>query len=153
MVGEALPLSYLAVIAVVLSVIDIREHRLPNKILLPSYAVAAILFIPMGLDDPQGYLRSMLSAAVLFGAFLVLAIIGNGALGMGDVKLAGLLGMYLGWFGWTAVFLGGVLAFILGGIWALALLVARIFKKGTSELPFGPSMFLGAFLAMFVFSV
>ena len=83
----------------------------------------------------------------------MLGIIGNGALGMGDVKLAGLLGLYLGWFGWLAVFFGGALALILGGVWALVLLVRKLFKKKeASVLPFGPSMFLGAFLAILVFS-
>jgi leader peptidase (prepilin peptidase)/N-methyltransferase len=68
-------------------------------------------------------------------------------MGFGDVKLAGVLGMYLGFLGWPHVFAGTFAAFLLGGLWSLALLV---FRRGTlkSSIPFGPFMLAGAAAAM-----
>jgi leader peptidase (prepilin peptidase)/N-methyltransferase len=68
-------------------------------------------------------------------------------MGFGDVKLAGVLGMYLGFLGWGHVFAGTFAAFIFGGLWSLGLLVAR---RGTlqSAIPFGPFMLAGTAAAM-----
>jgi leader peptidase (prepilin peptidase)/N-methyltransferase len=79
----------------------------------------------------------------------VLALISPRSLGMGDVKLAGLLGLFLGWLGWDAVVLGAAAGFIVQAVVALLLLAGRrIGLRG--ELPFGPSMLVGAALAIFL---
>jgi leader peptidase (prepilin peptidase)/N-methyltransferase len=66
---------------------------------------------------------------------------------MGDVKLAGLLGLHLGWLGWGAVVVGAFAAFVVQAVVALVLLAARrIGLRG--ELPFGPAMLAGAALAI-----
>jgi leader peptidase (prepilin peptidase)/N-methyltransferase len=78
--------------------------------------------------------------------FLLRAVYPPG-MGFGDVKLAGVLGMYLGFLGWPHVFAGTFAAFLFGGLWSLALLVSR---RGTlkSSIPFGPFMLAGAVAAM-----
>ena len=68
-------------------------------------------------------------------------------MGFGDVKLAGVLGAYLGWLGWAEVVTGGFLGFLFGGLIGLALMASR--RAGRkSQLPFGPFMLAGAFVAI-----
>lgn len=69
-------------------------------------------------------------------------------MGGGDVKLAPLLGFYLGWLGWDAVAVGAFAGFLLGGVVGIALLAARTATR-KSRIPFGPYMLAGAFLAVF----
>ena len=68
-------------------------------------------------------------------------------LGAGDVKLAGVLGLYLGWLGWPTLVLGAFAGFLAGGLVSLALLAARRATLAT-RVPFGPSMVAGALLAI-----
>ncbi len=75
--------------------------------------------------------------------YLVLALINPSGLGLGDVKLAGLLGAFLGWLGWQQVLLGTLAAFVCSAVVALALLATRRATKKT-EFPFGPWMIVGA---------
>jgi leader peptidase (prepilin peptidase)/N-methyltransferase len=84
---------------------------------------------------------------VLTGAYLVLALLRPGQLGGGDIKLAGLIGLGLGWLGWPAVIAGAVLAFVLTAVVSLALLAARRIRLRDS-ICFGPFMLGGALLAI-----
>jgi leader peptidase (prepilin peptidase)/N-methyltransferase len=68
-------------------------------------------------------------------------------MGMGDVKLAGVLGLFLGWLGWSELLVGAFAAFLLGGVVALALLAARRVTR-SSGIPFGPWMLAGAWSAV-----
>jgi leader peptidase (prepilin peptidase)/N-methyltransferase len=70
-------------------------------------------------------------------------------MGFGDVKLAGLLGLYLGWLGWSPVLVGTFTGFLLGGVAGMALLLARRADRRTG-IPFGPAMLAGALLALFL---
>ena len=70
-------------------------------------------------------------------------------MGFGDVKLAALLGLYLGWLGWSSVAVGAFAGFLLGGVVGVALIVARRGAGRKSRIPFGPFMLAGAFLAVF----
>ncbi len=142
---------YLGAIAVALSLIDIDVHRLPNAIVLPSYAVAAVLLLLPAVVDGRwdDYLRAVLGGAILFAVYFLLAFIYPAGMGFGDVKLAGVLGGYLGWLGWGVLAVGGFLGFLLGGVVGGALMVVR--RAGRkSKIPFGPFMLLGALLAVFV---
>jgi leader peptidase (prepilin peptidase)/N-methyltransferase len=69
-------------------------------------------------------------------------------MGFGDVKLALLLGLYLGWLGWSSLAVGAFAGFLLGGIVGAALMLARRANRKT-RMPFGPYMLAGAFLAVF----
>jgi leader peptidase (prepilin peptidase) / N-methyltransferase len=136
---------YLAAIGVALAMIDIDVHRLPNAIVLPSYAVVAVLLlVPAALDGRwDDLVRALLGGLVLFAAYFLLVFIHPAGMGFGDVKLAGVLGAYLGWIGWGALAVGAFLGFLLGGLYgALLLLLRRAGRK--SAIPFGPFMLLGA---------
>jgi leader peptidase (prepilin peptidase)/N-methyltransferase len=138
---------YLAAVAIALAMIDLDVMRLPNKIVLPSYAVAAALLVPVSLaaGDPADLLRGLLAAVLLYVLYLVLAFWGMGG---GDVKLAPLLGFYLGWLGWSAVMVGAFAGFLLGGLVGGTLLALKLANR-RSRIPFGPYMLAGAFLAVF----
>jgi leader peptidase (prepilin peptidase)/N-methyltransferase len=85
---------------------------------------------------------------VLFAVFLLLALLAPAGLAMGDVKLAAVLGLHLGWVSWRAVVLGGAAGFVVQAVAALVLLaVRRVGRKG--ELPFGPALLVGALFALF----
>ena len=87
-----------------------------------------------------------IGSAALF-AFLLAALLSPGGegLGLGDVKLAGVLGALLGWWGWDVALVGLLSGFVLGGLGALALLLTRrVDRRGS--LAFGPAMLLGAYL-------
>jgi leader peptidase (prepilin peptidase)/N-methyltransferase len=75
--------------------------------------------------------------------YLVLLLVYPAGMGFGDVKLAGVLGMYLGWAGWGALLVGGFAAFVLGGLFSIGLLLTRRATR-KSGVPFGPWMLLGA---------
>lgn len=142
-------LLYLAALTVVATTIDLQHHRLPDAIVLPSYpAMLALLALalagPAGLPD---YGRALLAGVAMFAAYLVLAMISPSGLGGGDVKLAGVLGLVLGWYGWWQVLVGSFSAFFLGAIVGLALMVlGRAGRK--SKIPFGPFMFLGTYVGL-----
>ena len=142
---------YLAAIAVVLTLIDVDVRRLPNAIVLPSYVVGAVLLLlpAVAAGEWDAYLRALLGALVLFALYFALAFAYPAGMGFGDVKLAGVLGLYLGWLGWGELAVGAFLGFLLGGAWGAALLLAK--RAGRkSAIPFGPFMLGGALLAVFV---
>ncbi len=139
----------LAVAAVLLTVVDLQHRLLPNRVVLPALAGGVVLLLLPALADGawDQLLRATLGAAALFAAYLALALASPGGLGMGDVKLAALLGLYLGWLGWAAVVLGALAGFVVQAAVALALLATRrIGLRG--ELPFGPAMLAGAALVI-----
>lgn len=140
---------YLAAIAVALAAIDLDVMRLPDRIVLPSYLVALVLLAPAVIAGQSwaAVTRGLVAAALLFTFYFLLAALPKG-MGAGDVKLAGLLGLYLGWLGWSSVAVGTFAGFLLGGLAGAVLMVLR--RAGRkSRIPFGPAMLAGAFLAVF----
>jgi leader peptidase (prepilin peptidase) / N-methyltransferase len=141
---------YLSAIAVALAVIDLDVKRLPNVIVLPSYGVAVLLLlVAAALGTEWGAIvRGLAAMALLFLLYLALALVYPAGMGLGDVKLAGLLGLYLGWLGWSSVAVGAFTAFLIGGLVGVALLIGRRADRKTA-MPFGPAMLAGALLAVF----
>jgi len=144
---------YLAAVAVALAVIDLQVRRLPDAIVLPSYLVGALLIVPAGAAraDWGSAGRGLLAMAALATFYLAIALLYPGGMGFGDVKLAGLLGLYLGWLGWSSVWVGTFTGFLLGGLVGSALLLTRRATRKTA-IPFGPFMLAGAMLALFIAS-
>lgn len=140
---------YLAAVAVALAAIDLDVQRLPDRIVLPSYVVAVLLLLPATVAGPgwTAVARGLAAAALLYAGYWLLWRFPRG-MGGGDVKLAPLLGLYLGWLGWSAVAVGAFAGFLLGGVVGIALLAARVAHR-RSRIPFGPFMLAGAFLAIF----
>ena len=141
---------YLAAVGIALAAIDIDTKRLPDVIVKPSYAVAAVLLGGAAALDHEWstLLRVALGGAALGLFYLLLLVIYPRGMGWGDVKLAGVLGMYLGWLGWGSVVVGGFLGFLLGGVVGAGLMLAGRAGRKT-KIPYGPYMIVGAFLAVF----
>ncbi|MGO4301098.1 prepilin peptidase [Leifsonia sp. RAF41] len=140
---------YLTAITIALALIDLDTHRLPNTIVLPSYVVGLVLLGAAALvaGDPMALLRAVIGAAALYVFYLILALVYPGGMGFGDVKLAGALGLFLGYLGWAPLVVGAFAAFLLGGLFALVLVVTRRAGRG-SGIPFGPWMLAGAWLGI-----
>ena len=140
---------YLAAVSIALALIDIDVRRLPDAIVLPSYPVAALLLSGAALLDgnPATILRVLLGGAAAFAFYFVLAFAYPAGMGLGDVKLAGVLGMYLGFLGWGEVLVGLFMGFLVGGLVGVALILLR--RAGRkSKIPFGPYMLIGAWIAV-----
>ena len=150
----ALPaLLYLAAVSIALALIDLDTHRLPDAIVLPSYVVVLVLLAlaawnPGGDADAGSWVRALLGGAALFAVYFLLLVVYPAGMGFGDVKLAGVLGLYLGWLGWAPLAVGTLAAFLLGGVAGVALMAGGRAGRKTA-LPFGPSMLAGALVALF----
>nr|WP_157892187.1 MULTISPECIES: prepilin peptidase [unclassified Frankia] len=142
---------YLGMLGVWLSAIDVRVHRLPDALVLPSYPLLAVLLGAAALvdDAPDRLLRAVLAGAACWLAFLTLYRLPRAGLGRGDVKLAGLLGGALGWLGWPSVVFGMFAGVVLGGVAALVLLAAGR-ARWHDRLAYGPFLLAGTLLAVLV---
>lgn len=142
---------YFASISIALTLIDLDTRRLPNAIVLPGYPVVGILFtIACLLGLPwDALLRAAIGGMILFGFYFVLRLIRPAGMGGGDVKLAGIVGMCLAWLGWAPLVVGAFAAFLLGGVFGIALLIARRAGRRTA-IPFGPWMLAGAWVGILV---
>lgn len=151
-VGATPPLAgYLAfaAAAVALSIVDLAEQRLPNALVLPATAVVAALLLLAALLEGSVIPAAgvVLGGAALFVVYLILAVPLRGALGMGDVKLALLVGAAGGFLGARAWFITLVAGFLVNGVAALVALAARRTTLRGS-IPFGPSMLAGVVVAL-----
>jgi leader peptidase (prepilin peptidase)/N-methyltransferase len=99
------------------------------------------------VGDYAQLLRMGVGAAAMGIVYLALAVMWPGSMGFGDVKLAAVLGLFLGFSGWGSLIVGSLIAFFFGGIFGGVLIVL---KKGTrkSGIPFGPWMVLGAWVGI-----
>ncbi|MFI0875782.1 prepilin peptidase [Streptomyces parvus] len=135
----------LAPVAVLLAVVDRRVHRLPDVLTLPLAAAAVLLLGGAALlpGHTGSWTSGLLGGLALGGFYLLLFLINPNGMGFGDVKLALALGVALGWYGWTVLFLGGFAGFLFGAAYGLALVLLRRAGRGTG-IPFGPFMAAGA---------
>lgn len=140
----------LAVAASLLIVIDLSEWRLPDVIVLPLYGVLAIgLTIAAWIDQSWPALLSAgIGAAVMFVLFFVMAAFARD-LGFGDVKLAGVVGGFLGWFGLAESVAGFFFAWALMALVSVVLLILRRINTKAS-LPFGPYLIVGAVIGVLI---
>lgn len=160
-VGHALAASHNAGVALAyccslpvlaaLTAIDLDVHRLPNFLTFPLVPLAVVIAAISSASTGHWFalLRAILAGVALGAAYLVLLLVSRGGagLGLGDVKLAVGLGVLLGWFSWSSVLSATLLGFILGGLWAAGLLVARRATRQT-YIAFGPFMIGGTVIAL-----
>jgi leader peptidase (prepilin peptidase)/N-methyltransferase len=142
--GPALPaLLGLAAVSPPLVVADLRHHRLPNPLVLAAL-VAGLLGLVWSWIATGAAPVVPLVSGLAFGVFL-LAFSLAGGMGLGDVKLAAVLGLAAGLLDVTTAVLTPLLAFLCGGV-AAAMVAAR--RGGTARLPFGPWLLLGFWAAV-----
>ena len=142
---------FLMAVGLALALIDIDVKRLPDVLTLPSYPVALLL---LGLaavlsSDGHSLVRALIGMAIAGGLYFGLWFAYPKGMGFGDVKLSGLLGLYLGWLGYGELAVGLFLGFFFGGLFGMGLI---LFKEGgrKTKVPFGPFMLLGALAAILV---
>lgn len=141
---------YFAAVSIALALIDLDVHRLPNLIVVPSYLVV------IGLLAASAVLTSgwsaLLTAGIGFlglgGVYLALAVIRPGAMGLGDVKVAALSGLLLGWLGLDVLFVGAFAGIVLGGLYAIGLLLAGRGRR--TAIAFGPWLLGGTWVGILV---
>ena len=130
----------LAAAGVPLAFFDARTSRLPNVVTLPAYPVSLALlggaaaFLAGGTGP---FVHALIGMAVAVAFFGVLVLVSPAGIGMGDVKLAGPIGAYLGWLGATAFLAGLMAAWLLAAVTGLGLMAAGRANRKT-QLPFGP---------------
>jgi len=140
---------WVGALGVAMAYVDLREHRLPDPLTVAALVGGgSLLAVAAAATGAWGaYGRAWLAAMAMFAAFLALALLRPADLGLGDVKLAGVLGLVLGWQGWGFVVVGAFLGFLFGGLTGVGLmLVGRAGRR--SSIPFGPFMLLGALVAV-----
>jgi leader peptidase (prepilin peptidase) / N-methyltransferase len=137
----------LALLATPLLLVDARQHRLPDRLVLPAAgcALALLALAATVRGDWAALGRALAAAAVVFAIFCTAAVASPSSLGFGDVKLVGLLALYLGWLGWGHVFYGIFAGFVLGALVALVMLAGRRVSL-QSHIAFGPALITGALL-------
>ena len=143
-----------AVGSVALAVIDARTKLLPDRIVFPLYGIGLAGFglITALLHDALGVrhlVTALVAMVVLYGLFYLLAMFGP--LGYGDVKLAGVIGLYLGWLGIPVVYVGvmlGMVSAVLVSIIVIATRSARHLTWRRMEVAYGPYLLFGTWAAL-----
>jgi leader peptidase (prepilin peptidase)/N-methyltransferase len=143
--------AYLGAVGTVVSVIDWRTRRLPDKVILPSYPITiALLAVASGVEQDWWPLaRALIAAAVVAGFYLALALAFPSGMGFGDPKLGGLLALGLGWLGWPTLTTGVLAAW---GLAAVAVITRGAIRSDERDrtIAFGPFLCLGALVAVVI---
>ena len=149
----AAALVWFVVCAIVLFVVDVQQHRLPNIWTSLLFAGGAVLLLGSTLSASDESALSGRWVTTLVGSLsylllmFVLHVVTRAGIGMGDVKLAAGLGLYTGFIGVEALVAGVVLAFLFGGVQAIFLMMFRGAKRST-RIAFGPAMLVGCAAAL-----
>jgi leader peptidase (prepilin peptidase)/N-methyltransferase len=140
---------YLAAISVALSVIDLDVKRLPDRIVLPAYLVGAVSLgaVDVLRGDPAAFGVAALGAGASALFYAVLWFAKPGGMGLGDVKLAGVVGLFLAHLGVAQLVVGTAAGFLIGGLIGIAVIVGRRGTRRTA-IPFGPCMLAGAWVGV-----
>jgi leader peptidase (prepilin peptidase)/N-methyltransferase len=134
-------------IGTALGIIDARTHLLPTKVIAPTYLLVVVLLVVAAVasGDLQAIARGAVGWAVYGLFFFVLWFFSRGALGYGDVRLSGVLGIVLGSLGFETFFMGMLGGALLGG---LAGLVTMAVKGRRQDFAYGPYMLLGVLVGL-----
>jgi leader peptidase (prepilin peptidase)/N-methyltransferase len=139
---------FYACLFTIIFVTDLEQGLILNKVVYPGMVVALLLALyPLPwLSEPMGMriAYSALGGAIGFAIFLLIAIVSRGGMGWGDVKLAALIGLATGF---PLVFLAIIMGAILGGIVAVALVIAKK-RNRRQTIPFGPFLAVAAMVTL-----
>lgn len=138
-----------AVGLIVLSVIDLDLFLLPKRIVFPLMGAAAVLLAGAAAihGDFDLLARSAVCAVGAFAALAVLWLINPKGMGYGDVRLAGLIGLDLGWIGGIQVMVGIFAGFVIASVVGIGLMATR--KAGRRDaVPFGPFLAAGTLFVL-----
>lgn len=132
-------------------IIDYKSQIIPNRLNLTIFEVGIIFAFLYGLSDVAITINMLLGMIVGGGIFLLITLIGGlfygkEAMGFGDVKLMGALGLF---FGFSNIIIITLVSFLIGAILSIILLVTKI-KKSDEYIPFGPFIVIAAFISMYV---
>lgn len=143
--ADLLGYSVFAAFGIAVSVIDMAEHRVPTRLVLPAYPVLVGLFVTMAFlqRDLGGVGRATIGMLVLPAFYLTLALVSRGGVGAGDIRLAGPVGWVMAWHGWTTLVVGTLLAFVFASLAGLTTIAWRSGTRNT-RVPFAPAMVTGA---------
>jgi len=148
----ALP-AFLVVFAALLAIsaVDLERFIVPNRILYPALFMAApLLVVAAALDgDWSSLLGAVLGGALGWVLLFAIHMASPKGMGFGDVRLAGLIGMLLGWLSIGHVLLGLFLAFLTAAVVGVGLMLTGV-RGRKDRVPFGPFLALGAIAAVFV---
>lgn len=140
---QALTAALYAWFFLVVAVIDIEHRLVLNRMLIP--ALGGILLLTLALHGFPGLITSLTGGAIGFVSFLALALVYPKGMGMGDVKLAGVIGLATGFPGILVVLLVCIFA---GGVGALLILIRYRFKPGHT-MAYAPYLSLGGWAALY----
>ena len=133
------------------SIIDYATHRLPRGVTFRAAIIGGPLLTLAAINhDDNGRIGVMFASFIVtLALFAMLSAFSKGGIGGGDVRLAPVLAMFLGWLGASHVYIGLGSGFILGGVVATGMLVTRRASAST-RIAFGPFLCIGAVIAVFV---
>jgi leader peptidase (prepilin peptidase) / N-methyltransferase len=132
-----------------ISMIDLDHYIVPNRIIYPTLFASVPLLVGAAAlgHEWQALERAVLGGLLGFVAFFVIHFISPRGMGFGDVRLAGVIGVYLGWLGYEHLFVGLFLSMLLASVVGIGLIVARL-RTRKQAVPFAPFMAVGAVLAV-----
>ena len=143
--------AYLFFVATTVALVltDLDHKRIPNRILYPATVIAVVLLVAGAAADGtlSAIPRAVAGGGIYFGLLLIIALLARGGFGMGDVKLAFLLGTFLAFPSWDTLGAGIFLAFLIGGLASVLLLITKR-KSRKDAIPFGPPLIVGAWIAV-----
>ncbi len=131
--------------------IDYKKQRIPNRLTLTIFELGLIFSFIQGVSNLNVAIDSALGMIVGTGIFLFITLVGSlisgkEAIGFGDVKLVGALGLF---FGWRSIITISIVSFLVGSIFSIILLLIK--RKKTNEyIPFGPFIVISSFIIIFV---
>ncbi|WP_457207052.1 prepilin peptidase [Nocardioides sp. P5_C9_2] len=138
-------------VAVALSYIDWHTRLLPRLVVLPATlaAAAAVVVVGLATGERDAMVRALVAMVVVRSFFWVLWFVRSAGMGFGDVRLAALVGLVLGWVGWGTVAIGVWTGFVAFAVPGLMLAVVRRDRALLRQaFPFGPFMAGGALVGL-----
>lgn len=138
-----IPYLCLTALLVAMSFIDLDTYRIPDRLVLFGFLAGTAFHI---LAPFINYLDALLGFVLGGGLFFLIALASRGGMGGGDIKLAALIGFFLGW---RLVLVAAFLASLLAAITGIMLIVLKK-KRKKDSIPFGPFLALGTLLSIFI---